>query len=62
MRPALLAKNPGISSKEAIAWSSKHWQELDNEVSKFTKLFHFIFNVNKTRHLKVCVNYFIKYN
>ncbi|CAH2092759.1 unnamed protein product [Euphydryas editha] len=31
MRPALLAKNPGISSKEAIAWSSKHWQELDNE-------------------------------
>lgn len=41
MRPALLAKNPGISSKEAIAWSSKHWQELDNEVSKFTKLFHF---------------------
>lgn len=32
MRPALLAKNPGISSKEAIAWSSKHWQELDSEV------------------------------
>lgn len=31
MRPALLAKNPGISSKEAIAWSSKHWQELDSE-------------------------------
>ncbi|XP_075980250.1 mitochondrial transcription factor A [Anticarsia gemmatalis] len=29
MRPALLAKNPGISSKEAIAWTSKHWQELD---------------------------------
>lgn len=32
MRPALLAKNPGITSKEAIAWSSKHWQELDSEV------------------------------
>ncbi|XP_045774945.1 transcription factor A, mitochondrial [Maniola jurtina] len=31
MRPALLAKNPGISSKEAIAWSSKHWQQLDSE-------------------------------
>ncbi|KAJ2945518.1 hypothetical protein O0L34_g334 [Tuta absoluta] len=31
MRPALLAKNPGITSKEAIAWSSKHWQELDTE-------------------------------
>ncbi|XP_013200914.1 transcription factor A, mitochondrial [Amyelois transitella] len=29
MRPALLAKNPGITSKEAIVWSSKHWQELD---------------------------------
>ncbi|XP_026756142.2 transcription factor A, mitochondrial [Galleria mellonella] len=29
MRSALLAKNPGITSKEAIAWSSKHWQELD---------------------------------
>lgn len=32
MRPALLAKNPGISSKEAITWTSKHWQELDGEV------------------------------
>ncbi|XP_047992144.1 transcription factor A, mitochondrial [Leguminivora glycinivorella] len=31
MRPALLAKNPGITSKEAIAWSSKHWQQLDLE-------------------------------
>lgn len=31
MRPALLAKNPGISSKEAISWTSKHWQELDLE-------------------------------
>ncbi|OWR55713.1 transcription factor A, partial [Danaus plexippus plexippus] len=31
MRPALLAKNPGISSKEAISWSSKHWQQLDSE-------------------------------
>ncbi|XP_072945070.1 uncharacterized protein TFAM [Epargyreus clarus] len=31
MRPALLAKNPGITSKEAIAWSSKHWQQLDSE-------------------------------
>ncbi|KAJ8714946.1 hypothetical protein PYW08_004927 [Mythimna loreyi] len=31
MRPALLAKNPGISSKEAIAWTSKHWQQLDLE-------------------------------
>ncbi|KAL0821624.1 hypothetical protein ABMA28_005069 [Loxostege sticticalis] len=31
LRPALLAKNPGISSKEAIAWSSKHWQQLDTE-------------------------------
>ncbi|KAJ0174746.1 hypothetical protein K1T71_009854 [Dendrolimus kikuchii] len=31
MRPALLAKNPGISSKEAITWSSKHWQQLDVE-------------------------------
>ncbi|CAK1586809.1 unnamed protein product [Parnassius mnemosyne] len=31
MRPALIAKNPGITSKEAIAWSSKHWQELDSE-------------------------------
>lgn len=31
MRPALLAKNPGISSKEAIAWTSKHWQQLDME-------------------------------
>ncbi|XP_053610715.1 transcription factor A, mitochondrial [Plodia interpunctella] len=31
MRPALLAKNPGITSKEAIAWSSKHWQQLDAE-------------------------------
>ncbi|XP_028162102.1 transcription factor A, mitochondrial [Ostrinia furnacalis] len=31
LRPALLAKNPGITSKEAIAWSSKHWQELDSE-------------------------------
>ncbi|RVE45442.1 hypothetical protein evm_009877 [Chilo suppressalis] len=31
MRPALLAKNPGITSKEAIAWSSKHWQQLDTE-------------------------------
>ncbi|CAH2043408.1 unnamed protein product, partial [Iphiclides podalirius] len=31
MRPALLAKNPGISSKEAIAWTSKHWQQLDTE-------------------------------
>lgn len=32
MRPALLAKNPGITSKEAISWSSKHWQQLDVEV------------------------------
>ncbi|XP_068617812.1 transcription factor A, mitochondrial-like isoform X2 [Battus philenor] len=31
MRPALLAKNPGISSKEATLWISKHWQELDSE-------------------------------
>ncbi|XP_023937222.1 transcription factor A, mitochondrial [Bicyclus anynana] len=31
MRPALLAKNPGISSKEAITWTSKHWQQLDSE-------------------------------
>ncbi|KAM3965791.1 mitochondrial transcription factor A [Aphomia sociella] len=31
MRPALLAKNPGITSKEAVAWTSKHWQELDAE-------------------------------
>ncbi|XP_035443618.2 transcription factor A, mitochondrial [Spodoptera frugiperda] len=31
MRPALLAKNPGISSKEAISWTSKHWQQLDLE-------------------------------
>ncbi|CAH0755684.1 unnamed protein product [Diatraea saccharalis] len=31
MRPALLAKNPGITSKEAIVWSSKHWQQLDAE-------------------------------
>ncbi|XP_041982010.1 transcription factor A, mitochondrial [Aricia agestis] len=31
MRPALLAKNPGMTSKEAITWSSKHWQELDAE-------------------------------
>lgn len=31
MRPALLAKQPGISAKEAIAWSSKHWQQLDAE-------------------------------
>ncbi|XP_049876180.1 transcription factor A, mitochondrial [Pectinophora gossypiella] len=31
MRPALLAKTPGITSKEAIAWSSKHWQQLDAE-------------------------------
>ncbi|GBP28368.1 High mobility group protein B3 [Eumeta japonica] len=31
MRPALLAKNPGISSKEAVAWTSKHWQQLDVE-------------------------------
>ncbi|XP_059057890.1 transcription factor A, mitochondrial [Achroia grisella] len=31
MRPALLAKNPGITSKEAIAWTSKHWQQLDSE-------------------------------
>ncbi|XP_026321474.1 transcription factor A, mitochondrial [Hyposmocoma kahamanoa] len=38
MRPALLAKNPGITSKEAIAWSSKHWQELDAETkSQMTK-------------------------
>lgn len=35
MRPALLAKNPGISSKEAIAWTSKHWQQLDMEVFIF---------------------------
>lgn len=33
MRPALLAKNPGISSKEAISWTSKHWQQLDLEVT-----------------------------
>lgn len=32
MRPALLAKNPGISAKEAITWTSKHWHELDGEV------------------------------
>ncbi|XP_047521811.1 transcription factor A, mitochondrial [Pieris napi] len=31
MRPALLAKNPSISSKEAISWTSKHWQQLDIE-------------------------------
>ncbi|CAB3253182.1 unnamed protein product [Arctia plantaginis] len=31
MRPALLAKNPGITSREAISWTSKHWQELDIE-------------------------------
>ncbi|XP_013140953.1 PREDICTED: transcription factor A, mitochondrial [Papilio polytes] len=31
MRPALLAKNPGITSKESIAWMSKHWQQLDSE-------------------------------
>ncbi|XP_026748062.1 transcription factor A, mitochondrial [Trichoplusia ni] len=31
MRPALLAKNPGISSKDAISWTSKHWQQLDIE-------------------------------
>ncbi|XP_030029345.1 transcription factor A, mitochondrial [Manduca sexta] len=31
MRPALLAKNPGISAKDAIAWTSKHWQQLDSE-------------------------------
>ncbi|XP_050665842.1 transcription factor A, mitochondrial [Leptidea sinapis] len=31
MRPALLAKNPSITSKEAIAWTSKHWQQLDSE-------------------------------
>ncbi|KAI8439903.1 hypothetical protein MSG28_001364 [Choristoneura fumiferana] len=38
MRPALLAKNPGITSKEAISWSSKHWQQLDVETkSQMTK-------------------------
>lgn len=31
MRPALLSKNPGITSKEAIAWTSKHWHQLDVE-------------------------------
>ncbi|KAL4710916.1 hypothetical protein ACJJTC_002546 [Scirpophaga incertulas] len=31
MRPAIIAKNPGITSKEAIEWSSKHWQQLDAE-------------------------------
>lgn len=41
MRPALLAKNPGITSKEAIAWSSKHWQELDAEVLLSNLLFLF---------------------
>lgn len=38
MRPALLAKKPGISSKETTVWASKHWQELDiqtkNEMTK----------------------------
>lgn len=38
MRPALLAKNPGISSKEAIAWTSKHWQQLDSEVFHTVRL------------------------
>ncbi|CAG4951614.1 unnamed protein product [Colias eurytheme] len=38
MRPALLAKNPSISSKEAISWTSKHWQQLDSETkSQMTK-------------------------
>ncbi|CAK1555873.1 unnamed protein product [Leptosia nina] len=31
MRPAILAKNPSITSKEAVAWTSKHWQQLDSE-------------------------------
>lgn len=44
LRPALLAKNPGISSKEAIAWSSKHWQQLDTEVSII--YFSFIISVD----------------
>ena len=35
MRPAILAKNPGISSKEAISWTSKHWQQLDLEVGTY---------------------------
>ena len=42
MRPALLAKNPGISSKEAIAWSSKHWQQLDSEVHMCIKVLLFL--------------------
>lgn len=46
MRPALLAKNPGISNKEAIAWSSKHWQQLDAEVTRDTNTN--IFNSNLT--------------
>lgn len=43
MRPALLAKNPGITSKEAIAWSSKHWQELDAGV-----IYYFMLRINCT--------------
>lgn len=34
LRPVLLAKNPGLTSKEAIQWISKHWQQLDAETKQ----------------------------